>query len=84
MDRHRILCVDDDPIMQKIYEIVLSKDYTVEMAITGQEAIKYCLANHYDVIFMDIRLPELDGFEASKQIQLYTQNRHTPIIGITA
>lgn len=84
MDKNRILCVDDDPIMQRIYEIVLSKDYTVEMAITGQEAADLCFTNHYDVILMDIRLPELDGFEATKQIQSSTKNRLTPIIGITA
>ncbi len=84
MDKNRILCVDDDPIMQRIYDIVLSKDYTVEIAITGQEAVDLCFTNHYDVILMDIRLPELDGFEATKRIQSSTKNRLTPIIGITA
>ncbi|MDF2867112.1 MAG: barA [Gammaproteobacteria bacterium] len=84
MDKHRILCVDDDPIMQRIYDIVLSEHYTIDTAVTGQEAVDHCQTTSYDAILMDIRLPELTGFEATKQIHLTSKNSSTPIIGVTA
>ena len=84
MNKPRILCVDDDPIMQRIYSIILANNYSFDAATTGREAVIYCQQNRYNLIVMDIRIPELDGFEAAQQIRTTTQNITTPIIGITA
>lgn len=84
MNKLQILCVDDDPIMQRIYNIILSEKYHLDIATTGHEAVQCCQTKTYDAILMDIRLPGLTGFEATAYIHGLDNNCHTPIIGITA
>lgn len=84
MGKARILCVDDDPIMQRIYNHVLSELFTLDFALTGQQAVELCKIHRYDVIFMDVRMPGLTGFEATQQIHSANKNQNTPIIGVTA
>lgn len=58
-----------------------------DIAGTGSEAVKLWNNNHYDIVLMDIQMPEMDGFTATKEIRhLEKQNKleRTPIIGMTA
>jgi CheY-like chemotaxis protein len=89
-----ILLAEDNPVNRKLAEFMLTKaGYRLDIAENGKEAVvKY--ASHpekYDLVFMDIRMPEMDGREATKKIRELEQNSqpadrgpHIPIIAMTA
>jgi len=64
----------------------LLPDVNVIEAVNGKEAVEKFKKNKIDFIFMDLQMPELNGFDATKQIREYeiTINSHTPIIALTA
>ncbi len=60
---------------------------TYDVAGTGIDAVKLWNQNHYDIILMDIQMPEMDGFTATKEIRVLEKQKNlgrTPIIGMTA
>ena len=65
-----ILIVDDNSVNRKVAGQILTKSgCIVDLATSGQEAIKKANANSYDLIFMDIQMPEMDGIQATKKIK---------------
>jgi CheY-like chemotaxis protein len=83
----KILIVDDDSVPMMVHQMMLqSLGHAFHSARTGTQALKLC-ANGYDVIFMDIGLPDIDGLEVTRQIREWEhQNGQKPayIAGITA
>jgi two-component system, sensor histidine kinase len=81
-----ILLVEDDVLNQKVlYRMLREKGYLVDIAGNGLEALTLYDQNSYDIILMDIQMPELDGIEATKYIRKSEGfNKHTPIIALTA
>lgn len=82
-----ILLVEDNTINQKI--VVLSlKNYikNIDVANNGKEALDKFGTSKYDLILMDVQMPVIDGFVATRKIREIeaTTNSHTPIIAITA
>jgi CheY-like chemotaxis protein len=83
----RILLVEDDPINRKLARFMLTKaGYRLDIAENGREAVeKYTSASDkYDLIFMDVQMPELDGREAAREIREMENASHIPIIAMTA
>jgi CheY-like chemotaxis protein len=82
-----ILLAEDSPVNQQLALGLLSRHgHRLDVAQNGQEAVKACLSKGYDLILMDVQMPEMDGFEATKIIRAHEQHtgRHTPIIAMTA
>ena len=66
----RILAADDYPANLRIVARVLEKrGHTVETVTTGAAAAAAVLASHYDLVLMDCRMPEMDGYDATALIR---------------
>lgn len=79
---YRILIADDeDKIRAVIREYAEYEGYSVDEAVDGVEAVNKCNENDYDVVIMDIMMPKLDGFSASKKIK---SSKNIPILMLSA
>ena len=58
--------------------------YRVLEAVNGREAVDIALRRRPDLILMDIMMPELDGFEATRELRRHAETHATPIIAVTA
>ncbi|WP_187261969.1 PAS domain S-box protein [Pontibacter beigongshangensis] len=80
-----VLLVDDNQINQKVAEKQLERlGCRIDIASNGFEAIKYATTNRYNIIFMDIQMPEMDGVTAMKKIREQLTTACPPIIAMTA
>ena len=78
----KILVVDDEfRIRQIIRKYAEFEGYEVEEAVDGMQAIEICRKKEFDLIIMDVMMPELDGFSACREIRKF---RDTPIIMLSA
>ena len=78
----KILVVDDEfRIRQIIKKYAEFEGFTVKEAVDGMQAIEVCREEEFDLIIMDVMMPELDGFSACREIRKFTQ---TPIIMLSA
>ncbi|HEX9019399.1 MAG TPA: response regulator [Anaerolineaceae bacterium] len=86
LKRLRILLAEDNEINQKMTRVLLTRQgYAVDLASNGKEAVQAAQIGEYDLIFMDVQMPEMDGFEAAQEIRKLEQGQsHTPIIAMTA
>ncbi|MCW8830149.1 MAG: ATP-binding protein [Gammaproteobacteria bacterium] len=80
-----ILVVDDNAINRRLITTLLNqRDVTTTEAVDGKDALEIALNNDFDLIFMDIRMPELNGVEVTKKIRAIKTDRYVPIIALTA
>lgn len=83
----RILLAEDNVINQRLTcRLLQKKGHVVEIAHNGREALKLWQSNTYDLILMDVLMPEMDGFEATTLIRKNEKENggHIPIIALTA
>ncbi len=80
-----VLLTEDNKINQMI-ALALLKELKVRVSVAnnGQEAVELARKNRYDLIFMDLQMPVMDGFEATRQIRQQSIFRQIPIIAMTA
>ena len=77
-----ILIAEDDPANYKLFEAMLKKQYTLLHAWNGREAVEMYREHRPDMILMDIKMPEMDGYEATAEIRKFAGN--VPIVAVTA
>ncbi|WP_058301382.1 response regulator [Gorillibacterium timonense] len=82
----RILVAEDNLVNQKLMLRILEcMGHDVEIAETGKQTVQMALSREYDVLFMDIQMPEMDGIEATKEIvKQLPKGRRPKIIAMTA
>lgn len=85
-EKIKILVVEDHFINQELMKEMLDRlECDVDTAENGREALEQVGVNEYDVIFMDLQMPEMDGLEATRKIrEMQKGKKHTPIIALTA
>jgi signal transduction histidine kinase len=83
LKKSKILLVEDNEINQEIMlEFLKESNLDIDVANNGQIALQKAKKNSYELILMDIQMPIMDGYEATKQIR--NLNINTPIIALTA
>ena len=82
----RVLVVDDHDINRRAVELILTPlGCDIATAADGMAALRLCEANSFDVIFMDVRMPELDGRETTRRLRAGNGvNAAVPVIAVTA
>ena len=80
-DEVRVLFIEDDPTVAQMYKLKLELDgYQVTMAKDGEEGLQLASEVRPDIIFLDIRLPKMDGFAVLERLRGNEQTRHIPVV----
>ncbi len=83
----RILLAEDNPVNQLVVVRLLERGgHSVTVVTNGADAVRACQEHSFDVVFMDVQMPEMDGLEATRLIRQHDRihGRHTPVIALTA
>lgn len=83
-EKHKILMVDDDAEISHLVQIMLRHQYTVLTAKNGKEAVEVTKAKRPDMVLMDLSMPVLDGYEATKILKSMKETEDIPIIALSA
>ncbi|MEM7205046.1 MAG: response regulator [Planctomycetota bacterium] len=85
MTQHRVLVVDDEPFICRSLSFVLRKErYEVLEARNGEEALTLIREHRPDLVFLDVMMPKLNGFEVTQRVKADPELRETKIILLTA
>lgn len=85
-DKYQVLVVDDSKTMQKAVAIEINNilhDINIDFADSGEDALNQVNQNQYDLIFLDVMMPGIDGFETCKIIRKKENMKKTPIMMLT-
>lgn len=82
--RFKAMVVDDSAVVRKSMEIELQlHGFVIDFAANAKEATALLMANRYDIAFLDVMLPDGDGYQLSKMIKHDKTKRNTPVIMLT-
>ena len=80
-DDVRVLFVEDDPAVAHMYKLKLELDgYAVDLAVDGVQAVEMAMGNPPDIIFLDIRLPKMDGLGVLEALRKDERTRTVPVV----
>lgn len=82
--RERILIIDDSSVQAERLRSILQDDYTVTLANTAESGLKCAKEGNFDLVLLDVVMPEMDGFVLLKKLQEEIITQHTPVILITS
>ncbi len=82
---YKILIADDEPANRTLLkELLIKTGFEVEEASNGREAVEKVKTSRPDLVFMDMRMPVMDGYEAMREIKSLENSAHVPVIAVTA
>src|SRR3954468_22765888 len=84
MSRKKILIVDDTDWNRDLLVQLLEDDYDIAQAVDGAEGVKQAGAERPDLILMDLGMPVMDGWEATRRIKADGSLKHIPVIAVTS
>jgi CheY-like chemotaxis protein len=80
-DEVRVLFVEDDPAVAQMYRLKLELDgYMVEVAGDGVQAVRMATGRPPDIVFLDIRLPKMDGLGVLERLREDARTRDVPVV----
>lgn len=81
----KILLVEDNALnLEMLQRRLVRRGFEVDVAVDGQDAVDKALSGSPQLILMDMNLPVLDGWEATRRIKAHQQTGHIPVIALTA
>lgn len=83
-EKKKILTVDDNPFNNEIVQEILNDDYNLQMATTGEQALKIATDFRPDLILLDIMMPGMNGYEVCRRLRASSNLKYTKIILISA
>ena len=78
---HILIADDEERIREMIRKFAYYEGHKVTEAEDGRQAVEFCRANHFDIIILDVMMPELDGFSACREIRTFTD---VPVLMLSA
>lgn len=84
MRRKRILLVEDSALNRDLIVQLLQDEFDLLVAVDGEEGVRKAVQEQPDLVLMDLALPVLDGWEATRKIKSYTELKQIPVIAITS
>lgn len=81
--RAKLLVVDDQPLNIRMLHAVLSPEYQVFMATSGEQALALCHANPPDLVLLDVVMPGMDGYETCRQLRADPRTASIPVVFVT-
>jgi CheY-like chemotaxis protein len=80
-----ILIVEDNPVNQKLIAFLLARaGYTYEVAENGADALRRLDQSQFKLVLMDMMMPVMNGYDATKAIRANPKLKHLPVIALTA
>ncbi|MCE5181243.1 MAG: response regulator [Betaproteobacteria bacterium] len=84
-DKGRILAVDDTPAsLRLLTDILKMEGYEVRSAISGELALHAAISNPPELVLLDVRMPEMDGYEVCRRLKAQAETRDVPVIFVSA
>jgi len=81
----RILLVEDNEMNRDMLSRrLIRKGYEIVVAVDGKQGVDMAVEGGYDLILMDMSLPEIDGWEATRQVRAHPNGKSVPIVALTA
>jgi PAS domain S-box-containing protein len=81
---HILLAEDDEDSAVLTRHALEQADYKLTWVKDGDEAVHACATGAYDLVLMDVKMPRMDGMQATRAIRAMEQDRHVPILALTA
>lgn len=82
--REKILIIEDSVVQANKLKSILQSDYEITLADTAEKGLRYARDGSYNLVLLDVVMPEMDGFVLLKKLQEEVITQHTPVILITS
>ena len=83
-NRKRVLFIDDSPVMLRNLQELVKEKYDVDIAVSGNQALRQIAKNRPDIIFLDYEMPHMSGKETLEEIRKQDGGKNIPVVFLTS